>query len=266
MLCIVCCAQSGTTSWFDIVQVGLLMARTISRKSNTSQRNSRQQPAQRRPARWPWLIVLALLGVMSYFTLPRDKPNSRAAAPAPTTEAPLIGIVAGHWQNDSGATCDDGLREVDITLPVARAVAAALQERGYRAEVLPEFADQLPGYRADAFLSIHVDSCIPGLSGYKIVGSSQGVADESKRLADCISRSYAAATGLGFDENTITPAMTQYHAFDHIDPHTPAAIIELGFLADDASLLIDHQDRVVQGIVDGLVEFLSPQSTPTPGP
>jgi len=235
------------------------MARTTSRRNTAAHRNSRAQPAQGRPSRWPWLIILALLGVMGYFSVPRVRLGSRAAEP------PLVGIIAGHWQNDSGATCDDGLREIDITLPVARGVAAALQERGYRAEVLPEYADRLPGYQAAALLSIHVDSCIPGLSGYKIVGSSRGVADESERLADYISRSYTAATGLSFDENTITPNMTQYHAFDHIDSHTPAAIIELGFLADDANLLTNSQDRVVQGIVDGLTEFLGPLSTPTPG-
>ena len=236
------------------------MARNSTHRSAAIRRSPRPEPARQRSPRWPWLIILALLGAMAYFTVPRGKSESQADQP------PLVGIIAGHWQYDPGATCDNGLKEIDITLPVARAVAAALRERGYRAEVLPEYADQLRGYRAAALLSIHVDSCIPELSGYKVVGSSRGVAEASAHLAGYISLAYAAATGLGFHENTITPDMTDYHAFGTIDPNTPAAIIELGFLADDADLLTNHQDRMVQGMVTGLAEFLGSRATPTPEP
>ena len=50
--------------------------------------------------------------------------------------------------------------------------------------------------------------------------------------------------------------MTEYHAFYEIEPQTPGAIIEIGFMAADRRLLTRRQDRVAQGIVDGLICFL----------
>ncbi|MEA3345420.1 MAG: N-acetylmuramoyl-L-alanine amidase, partial [Chloroflexota bacterium] len=99
-------------------------------------------------------------------------PPSSTPPPQPwPTKYPLvrIGVVAGHWHYDSGATCPDGLREVDITLPVAQKVAAILRWRGYQVDLLEEYDEALIGYRADAFISIHADSCdIPGASGFKV--------------------------------------------------------------------------------------------------
>jgi len=51
--------------------------------------------------------------------------------------------------------------------------------------------------------------------------------------------------------------MTQYHAFYEINPDTPAAIIETGFMLDDRDLLVGQPELVAQGIVDGLVCFLN---------
>ncbi len=172
-----------------------------------------------------------------------------------------MGIIAGHWQNDSGATCSDGLREVDITLPVAQRVAAELERQGYKAEVLGEFADSLDGYRGLALVSLHADSCVPELSGFKIAGRSNGfTGDASARLVDCLTRNYAAVTGLAFHSNTITADMIHYHAFYKIAPGTPAAIVELGFMGGDRTLLTAQQDLIAQAIAQGLLEFLSAEA------
>ncbi len=86
------------------------------------------------------------------------------------------------------------------------------------------------GLRADVFLSIHADSCID-VTGYKsshYIDSTKPEIDD--RLVACINSAYAAATGLTENTDTITENMTEYHAFRRIDPETPAAILELGFL------------------------------------
>jgi N-acetylmuramoyl-L-alanine amidase len=184
-------------------------------------------------------------------------PDATAAAVAGSTR---IGIVAGHWKNDVGAVCPNGLKEVDINLDVAERVVLLLRQEGYDAEMLPEFSDRLNGYQAAALVSIHADACnVPEASGFKVARvSSSMVPVLEDRLVACLSEHYARATGLSFHRNSITFDMTEYHAFYEIEPQTPAAIIEIGFMDADSRLLTKRQDRVAQGIVDGLLCFLAP--------
>jgi N-acetylmuramoyl-L-alanine amidase len=188
---------------------------------------------------------------------------TKTPRPSPTpTPAPLrVGVVAGHWQNDSGAVCADGLEEVSINLDVAKRVVAVLEDQGYRAELLPEFSDDLTGYQAEAFVSIHTDSCeVPGLSGFKVARVvSSAIPDREDRLVACLVEEYASATGLEFNESTITYDMTDYHAFWEIDPNTPGAIIELGFMDEDRNLLTRHPDQAARGVANGILCFLQSQ-------
>jgi N-acetylmuramoyl-L-alanine amidase len=176
----------------------------------------------------------------------------------PTPRAPRIGIVAGHAGHDSGAVCDDGLQEVDVNLDIARRVVMRLTALGWTVDQLEEFDSRLHGYRADALLSIHADSCnVPGKSGFKLARAEGSLIPGSEdRLVDCVSRHYALQTGLEFDAHTITYDMRRYHAFYEIDPNTPAAIIETGFMLDDRQLLTERPDVVAQGIVNGLICFI----------
>jgi N-acetylmuramoyl-L-alanine amidase len=168
-----------------------------------------------------------------------------------------VGLVAGHWQSDSGAVCPDGLQEVDVNLAVARQVAALLREEGHRVEVLPEYAPKLVGYRAAAFVSIHADSCVEGFSGFKVVHHADAdPLGPAARLAATLSQAYAEATGLSPHPNTITDDMRHYHALRKIAPDTPGVIIECGFLSGDRDLLTQEQDRVAQGIANGVLAFL----------
>ncbi|MCU0503969.1 MAG: N-acetylmuramoyl-L-alanine amidase [Anaerolineae bacterium] len=106
-----------------------------------------------------------------------------------------IGIVAGHSGSDSGAVCPDGLTEAQVNRTIAEAVVKELTQRGARVDLLDEFDNRLRAYRADAFVSIHADSCQVNLSGFK-VASLEGGSDASARLADCLWREYELATNL----------------------------------------------------------------------
>jgi N-acetylmuramoyl-L-alanine amidase len=169
-----------------------------------------------------------------------------------------VGVVAGHWQSDSGAICPDGLQEVTINLDVAARVVAILQHEGYDAELLPEFSDKLDAYKADAFLSIHTDSCdVPEASGFKVARvAGSAIPEEEDRLVACLVQKYGAGTGLRFHRDSITFDMTGYHAFKEIDPETPGAIIELGFMAADRELLTEHSYEVAQALARGIACFL----------
>jgi N-acetylmuramoyl-L-alanine amidase len=172
--------------------------------------------------------------------------------------APRVGLVAGHWQNDSGAVCADGLQEAEVNLAVTRRVADLLRRQGVQVDVLPEFSPKLNNYRATAFLSIHADSCVGNLSGFKVARHSQSTqADTEDALVRALYQSYAEATGLKPHLNTVTDDMRQYHALRQIAPETPGAIIEIGFLSGDRLLLTQGQDRVAAGIANGLLAFLA---------
>ena len=154
--------------------------------------------------------------------------------------------------------CDDGLQEVSINLDVASRVVAILQYSVYDAELLPEFSDELPGYEADAFISIHADACnVPEASGFKVARvAASAIPEVEDRLVRCLIQEYGKATGLSFHRNSITFDMTVYHAFNEIDPQTPGAIIELGFMGADRDLLTDEAYKVAQGVVQGILCFL----------
>jgi N-acetylmuramoyl-L-alanine amidase len=177
---------------------------------------------------------------------------------------PRVGIIAGHRGNDSGTVCADGLTETEVNQKVAEIVAASLREQDVLVEVLDEFDPKLDGYKANAFVSIHTDSCSVDMTGFKVAGAENG-SDASKQLAECLWTRYEAETGLPRHMSTITTNMTQYHAFRKIAETTPAAIIEIGFLSEDREYLTQHADRVAAGIAKGVECFLVPnKATPTP--
>jgi len=195
-----------------------------------------------RPTRTPHLTQTAVVSPSPDPQLPRAK----------------VGIVAGHWQSDVGAVCPDGLKEVRINLDVASQVVSILQDKGYRAELLPEFSERLHGYEADAFLSIHADSCsVPDVSGFKVARvASSAIPEEEDRLVACLTREYERGTGLLFHKNSITFDMTDYHAFKEIDTATPGAILEMGFMGADRELLTEHSAQVAEAVVNGILCFL----------
>ncbi|MEZ4770599.1 MAG: hypothetical protein R2844_19525 [Caldilineales bacterium] len=137
--------------------------------------------------------------------------------------------------------------------------ADRLRRLGADVDLLAEYDDRLNGYQADALVSIHADSCIDR-SGFKVARSDTSVIpDVEDRLVGCLMQSYGDATGLGFDSNSITPDMTQYHAFKRVASATPSAIIEVGFLGGDAGVIVRQPALPARGIANGIVCFLEGQ-------
>jgi N-acetylmuramoyl-L-alanine amidase len=166
-----------------------------------------------------------------------------------------IGIISGHRGNDSGAVCADGLTEAQVVEDIAGRVLAALQERGIRVDLLDEFDPRLNGYSATALISIHADSCDyvnDQATGYKIAGSSY---TDSSRLSICVEQAYSRDTQLPYHANTITPHMTDYHAFREIALGVPAIIVETGFLNLDRDFLTQRADVAARAISDGILCF-----------
>ncbi len=197
-------------------------------------------------------------------TLPAVLPARPTRTPtmAPTPEPPPVALLAGHSGGiDPGAICPDGLKEVDVTTDVAKRAKGLLELKGYRVEVLAEFDSRLSAFKRDysprAFLAIHADSCVYYASGYKVArAASSASQEEDDRLVRCVSTAYAAATSLPFHSGSITADMTQYHGLNEINPQTPGAIIELGFLGSQHELLKNRRPLIAEAIASGLDAFL----------
>ncbi len=164
-----------------------------------------------------------------------------------------VAIVVGHLDNDSGAACDDGLTEVQVNNNIANKVQAQLQNAGIVANLLSEFDPGLDGFAGSLLISIHADSCDyfnDTATGFKLAGSN---ITDSTKLSICLQTAYAETTNLPYHANTITPHMTDYHAFQKIAPGTPAVIIETGFMNLDRELLTTGAETPATGIVNGIL-------------
>jgi N-acetylmuramoyl-L-alanine amidase len=173
-----------------------------------------------------------------------------------------VGLVVGHWGHDTGALCPPSLGghvEVDINYNIADLTRQYLEVEGVRVDLLKEFDNHLEGYRSNALISIHADTCeyIPDLgTGFKIAEAADNKRPEqAARLMACLKNRYAEATGLRYDHR-ITADMTSYHAFGEVDTNTPAVIIETGFMNQDRELLTRNPSLVAKGISAGIMCYL----------
>jgi hypothetical protein len=211
-----------------------------------------------------------------------------------------IGIQAGHWLTaevpeelrrleHSTGTAGGGVLEVQVNLDVAQRVAALLRARGFQVDVLPTTIPH--NYLADVFLALHADgSPDPGARGFKAAHGSRRGPYEGQ-LVQAVTEEYRRVTGLPVDP-IVSRNMRGYYAFSWsrlqaaAAPHTPAAILEMGFMtnAADRALLVGRPDVVAEAIASGLLRFLDevpagmafaedlilpplpPRATPTPTP
>ncbi|OQY47863.1 MAG: hypothetical protein B6242_03865 [Anaerolineaceae bacterium 4572_78] len=186
---------------------------------------------------------------------------SQPHVPSIDSKPLLVGIVSGHAGYDSGAVCDDGLTEAEINRNIALEVTNLLEQRGITVNLLEEFDDRLPGYQADALVSIHADSCnVPGATGFKVARPVlSSIPQIEDKLVDCLISEYHATTKLPEHPGSITHNMRYYHIFKKIALQTPSVIIETGFLLDDRFILEHRPEVVARGIVSGIVCFLEPK-------
>ncbi len=187
--------------------------------------------------------------------------------PTPTQLPPArIGIVAGHYGNDSGAVCSDGFTEMEANLKIATFVVQKLKNLGFTVDLLEEFDPRLAQYNGMVLVSIHNDSCDyinDEATGFKVAAPADSLyQDRSERLEKCLIYRYHEATGLKFHVNTITPDMTSYHTFSEINKETTAAIIETGFLNLDEQIIRNQPELLADGIVAGIQCFINKENIP----
>jgi len=190
--------------------------------------------------------------------------------PTGSNTAIKIGIVSGHYENDSGTVCANGTTEADVNLKIATIVQQKLNAMGFDTDLLKENDPRLVGYHAAALVSIHNDSCEfinDQATGFKVAAAmSTSDINLANRLEACLRERYQTITRLPLHDS-VTNDMTFYHAFNEIDPGTPAAIIETGFLNLDYDILTNNTGVIATGVADGVICFvnnenIAPTATP----
>ncbi len=224
------------------------------------------------PSLLPSVVAQQIADVIATAQLQGTPTALPVVAPTDVPPKPKIGIVAGHNgpQNDPGTVCPNGITENMVNRDIATRVKAGLEANGFAVDLLDEYDPRLTGYQALAVVSIHNDSCQyvnDTATGYKVAGAlDTGAPEAATRLVTCLTERYAAATGLSFHANTVTPDMTSYHTFYEVNATTPIAIIETGFLNLDYKILTEQPERVAQGVIDGILCYVlnQPVGQPTP--
>jgi hypothetical protein len=253
--------------------------------------NPRGAPRWRRNALRALALLVLILAGLAWAALDRglDAPDrTRAYArtglpdrPSPWTVLrarivgpPVVAIQVGHWRADdhpdelavlraSTGESVDGLREVDVNMAVAEALARRLARAGVATTLVP--ATVPPGLRADVLLSVHADASLDPLRrGYKSAHALPARNRREPLLKAAVDASYLHASGLPDDDANVTGAMLDYYAFaDGRLRHaahrgTAGLIVELGYLshAGDRAWLADP-DRVAGALADGLLRYLA---------
>lgn len=226
-------------------------------------------------------LVLLIIGIILLPVLPQFV-HANTITPSPT-KAQLIpalhrqfkvGLQIGHFhsqdfppelaslRNNHGATYE-GIQEVNINETIATLSAKLLEEKGIHVDILP--ATIPPHYHADLFLAIHADKDpTHDYSGFKVAYPWHNISDTGPALVSILEKSYQLSTHMPLDSH-ITRNMTEYYAFNYerfqhsIDPRTPAAIIETGFIpnANDEKIIVDHPEKAAEGIANGIIKFLT---------
>ena len=198
-------------------------------------------------------------------------------------------IDAGHGGKDQGAPGGKNLLEKNITLSIARKLAARLQKQGYRVLMtrnndryltLQQRADLCEKLKPDLFISIHCNAVgnrkIKGIETFAMTPVDAASTSDSKR---------GTTTGAGnsFDKNNYRLAYevqknltTTLKAEDRGVKHArffvlrhatcPAILIETGFIThptEGVNLARSaYQDRLVNGIVSGISAYAKSAAPP----
>ncbi|WP_020617060.1 N-acetylmuramoyl-L-alanine amidase family protein [Paenibacillus daejeonensis] len=194
-------------------------------------------------------------------TGPQLPPVTQPEPPPVASGKKLIVIDAGHGGSDAGAVGATGKREKDVNLAIALKVQALLVNDPHLEVILTRDDDtfielgnrgtKANEVKADAFVSIHANSVknAPSANG----SESYYYEEASKSFTQIMHKHLLEATG--FRDRGVKQANFKVIR----DANMVSVLLETGFLsnaAEEAKLFTDDmQQRIAQGIVDGLKEY-----------
>ncbi|KJD44132.1 N-acetylmuramoyl-L-alanine amidase family protein [Paenibacillus terrae] len=194
----------------------------------------------------------------------RERSVDQAVTPTNSGGRKIVVIDPGHGGRDPGAGSITGRHEKEFALAVGLKVKQLLQNDPDIQVVMTRDGDTYPTLderpqlaneqQASVFVSIHGNSMLASNKGKANGSETYYARQESLGLATTMHKHLVAATG--FKDNGIKVA-------NHIvtrKAQMPAVLLECGYLSnlsDEAAMFSEEtQERIAEGIVDGLKEYL----------
>ena len=178
-------------------------------------------------------------------------------------------LQAGHGGRTSGAT--GAPSEQKWTLEIVPKIASKLREHGFEVkEVGADPSDaEIAGDWA-LFLAVHYDADMYDDRGGFIdvpEPSTDGAKEESARIAEEMKKTYFPITGIPNHPERSNRNTKFYYMWKRMSYATPCVIIEAGVgfrTEEDHKTLWFQQDKVIEGVVSGILNALKPNPPTDP--
>lgn len=224
-----------------------------------------------------------------------EEPPSLEGLPSPPATRRTLKVMVidpGHGGSDLGAVGAGNVQEKDVTLAIARECQSRLQESLHIPVLLTregqdvEWPDRARSRfaqvsRADLFLSIHTGASFSRLAhgfevfyyggAYRSAGSRTSPSrapappgKESRALAETLARTLQQATSVPCRGVREMPCRVL------AETGVPAVLIEVGCVTNPAEEALlatpEHRERIAQGILSGIQEFVAQAPKQGEGP
>ncbi len=243
-----------------------------------------------------WVLFCSLAAILSPLAAPAsallqpgtaENANSQASTKlvGQKSEKILVTIDPGHGGKDPGAIGLDGLREVDVILPISLRVAKILEEKGVATQLTRD-SDYFVGLDervvmarragANIFVSIHANSIDnrPDVNGLETYHYHRGL-----ELASIVHSNIIGVLGADRDEPLLDRGVRSARFLVLRKSEIPAILVEVGYLTSptESVKLADekYRERMADAIAQGILEYLdrgsnvslnSQKSTPLANP
>jgi N-acetylmuramoyl-L-alanine amidase len=181
-------------------------------------------------------------------------------------EKVLVTIDPGHGGKDPGAIGLEGLREVDVILPISLRIAKILEEQGVATQLTRD-SDYFVGLDervvmsrkagADIFVSIHANSIDnrPDVNGLETYHYHRGL-----ELATVVHRTIVEVFNDGHQDALPDRGVRSARFLVLRKSEIPAILVEVGYLTSptESPKLADekYRDRMAAAIAQGILEYL----------
>lgn len=215
------------------------------------------------------VMVVVIVSLLLAGVFKRPAPDTQPVTTEPEAPSVIIVLDPGHGGRDPGAVVGDIL-EKDVNLEIVKKVRELVEAQPRLKPVLTRTTDvtvdkleriQLADeVGAALYLSIHVNAFDdPEVNGAETwVDDTRPPGDESWKLAVSVQDALVAATGAR-DRGIRSQELYLQHTT------LPAVSVEVGFLTslEERAKLLDsaYQDRIAQGILEGILDYLNTATT-----